>query len=143
MNWQRIAVIVGAVALGAGAWRAGGWQGMALLGSGLMLWLLLYYTRIITVMKRASERPIGYVGSAVMLNARLKPGVPLLHVVALTRALGKLQSPPGAEPEVYRWTDPGDSHVTAEFEGGKLVRWRLERPAPTTGEADPGAGSAA
>ena len=30
--------------------------------------------------------------------------------------------------EVYRWTDPGGSHVTADFEGGKLVRWRLERP---------------
>ena len=44
---------------------------------------------------------------------------------------------------MYRWTDPGQSHVTTEFEGGKLVRWRLERPAPAASEADPGTGSAA
>lgn len=143
MTWQRILTLLAAIALGAGAWRAGGWQGIAMLGSGLVLWFLMYYTRVMTVMKRANERPIGHVGSAVMLNAKLKPGLPLLHVVALTRALGKLQSPPGAEPEVYRWTDPGQSHVTTEFEGGKLVRWRLERPAPAASEADPGTGSAA
>ena len=83
MKWQRILAILGAVALGAGAWRAGGWQGLALLGSGLMLWVMLYYTRLMTIMKRAVDRPIGYVGSAVMLNAKLKRGQPLLTVLAL------------------------------------------------------------
>ena len=137
MKWQRILAILGAVALGAGAWRAGGWQGLALLGSGLMLWVMLYYTRLMTIMKRAVDRPIGYVGSAVMLNAKLKRGQPLLTVLALTRALGQRLSDEGAEPEVYRWRDPGESHVTAEFEGGRLARWQLERPAeaPETGPA--------
>jgi hypothetical protein len=37
------------------------------------------------VMRKAANRPMGYVGSAVMLNARLKPGVNLMHVVAMTR----------------------------------------------------------
>lgn len=64
------------------AWRTGGWAGLALLGSGLLLWLLLNYTRIMTIMKRAADRPVGYVGSAVMLNARLKQGMPLLDVLA-------------------------------------------------------------
>ena len=128
MTWQRILTLVIAVALGAGAWRAGGWAGLALAGSALVLWFMLYYTRLIQVMKRAADRPVGYVGSAVMLNAKLKPRKSLLHVIALTRSLGQTLSPAGTEPEVYRWTDPGGSHVTADFEGGKLVRWHLERP---------------
>lgn len=132
MFWQRLLAIVLIVALGAGAWRAGGWPGLALLGSGLVLWGLLYCTRIITVMKRAADRPIGYVGSAVMLNAKLKPRAALLHVLALTRSLGERLTAEGIEPEIYRWTDPGASSVTAEFENGRLARWRLERPhAPT------------
>ncbi len=139
MNWQRILTLVAAIALGAGAWRAGGWAGLALLGSGLVLWFLLYYTRLINVMKRAADRPIGYVGSAVMLNAKLKNGLSLLHVVALTRSLGERLSADGVQPEIYRWTDPGESVVTAEFEAGKLARWRLDRPAgappATVGEA--------
>ena len=39
-----------------------------------MMWLLLHYTRLITILKKAADRPIGAVGSAVMLNAKLKPG---------------------------------------------------------------------
>ena len=130
MTWKRILTLAIAVALGAGAWRAGGWAGLALAASALVLWFLLYYTRLIQVMKRAADRPIGYVGSAVMLNAKLKPRQALLHVIALTQALGERLSPDGAEPEVYRWTDPGGSHVTAEFQGGKLQQWQLERPTP-------------
>ena len=136
MTTQRILTLVVAIALGAGAWRAGGWAGVALLASGLVLWFMLNYTRLLTIMKRAADRPIGYVGSAVMLNAKLKPRMALLHVVGLTRALGERLSPEGTEPELYRWRDPGDSHVTAEFEGGRLARWRLERPAEPAGPAD-------
>ena len=117
MTWKRILTLAIAVALGAGAWRAGGWAGLALAASALVLWFLLYYTRLIQVMKRAADRPIGYVGSAVMLNAKLKPRQALLHVIALTQALGERLSPEGAEPEVYRWTDPGGSHVTAGWSG--------------------------
>ncbi len=129
MTWQRILTLLAAIALGAGAWRAGGWSGLALLGSGLVLWFMLYYTRLINVMKRAADQPIGYVGSAVMLNAKLKQGQALLHVVALTRSLGERLSPEGTQPERYRWTDPGESSVTAEFDGGKLTSWQLDRPA--------------
>lgn len=129
MNWQRWLVIAGAVALGAGAWRAGGWPGLALLASGLVLWALLHYHRIVAVMKRAAERPIGHVGSAVMLNARLQAGQNLLHVVALTQSIGERLSEPGADPEIYRWRDPGQSSVTAEFRHGRLTHWQLQRPA--------------
>ena len=135
MSWKRILTLAIAVALGAGAWRAGGWAGLALAASALVLWFLLYYTRIMTIMKRAADRPIGYVGSAVMLNAKLEPRMPLLNVIALTRSLGERLSAEGAEPEVYRWRDPGDSHVTTEFEGGRLLRWQLQRP-PVPSEPD-------
>jgi hypothetical protein len=49
------------------------------------MWLLLHFTRLMTIVRRASNQPIGYVGSAVMLNAKLKPKVSLMHVIAMTR----------------------------------------------------------
>jgi hypothetical protein len=58
----------------------------------------------------------------------LKPGVTLLHVVAMTRALGALQSAKDEQPEVFRWTDSAQSHVTCTFIGGKLSRHTLFRP---------------
>lgn len=137
MQGKPLLTWVAAVALGALSWRAGGWAGVALLASALVLWLLLGYTRVMTVARRAAQRPIGYVDSAVMLNARLRAGQPLLHVMALTQAMGQRMSPEGAEPEVYRWQDSGQSQVTAEFERGRLVRWRLERPAPEPAPAPP------
>ena len=131
MTWQRILTLIAAIALGAGAWRAGGWAGIALVGSALVLWFLLSYTRLITIMKRAADRPIGYVGSAVMLKVKLRPKLSLMHVVGMTRSIGERLSPEGAEPEIYLWRDPGNSKVTCEFVGGRLVRWQLERPAQT------------
>jgi hypothetical protein len=52
------------------------------------MWVLLYFTRLVQIMKRASKRPIGYVDSAVMLNAKLKTGLSLMHVIAMTQCLG-------------------------------------------------------
>jgi len=55
-----------------------------------------------------------------------------MHVVAMTRALGALQTPPNQQPELYRWTDNSQSWVEAEFLEGRLVSWQLVRPtAPT------------
>ena len=71
-----------------------------------------------------------------MLNARLRKGGTLMHVIAMTRALGALQSRENEQPEVYRWTDAGGSHVTCEFLHGRLTRWTLVRPSPT--ESQPG-----
>ena len=129
-DWKKIVYPLAGLAIVFGAWRAYGLPGLAAAGGGLMMWLMLHFTRTMHVLKQAADRPIGYVGSAVMLNAKLKPGVNLLHVMAITRSLGELQSPPDAQPEVFRWTDTGGSSVTCEFEGGRLVRWMLARPAP-------------
>ncbi len=128
MNFQKILIPVLGVVLVAGAWRAYGWAGVALVASGIVMWLLLHFTRLTKVLGKAADRPIGDVASAVMLNARLKPGVNLLHVIAMTQALGERLSAEGEEPEVYRWTDAGHSSVTCEFANGKLVKWTLFRP---------------
>ena len=128
MNLRNILVPLGAVALIGFGFSAYGWAGVAAVVGGLVMWALLHFTRLVNVMKKAAKRPIGYVGSAVMLNARLAEGVNLMHVVAMTQALGELLSAEGVDPEIYRWTDGTRSHVTCEFRQGKLVKWTLERP---------------
>ncbi|MCJ0765443.1 glycerate kinase [Variovorax terrae] len=130
MNFQKIIVPVVGVVLVAVAYRAYGWGGVAIVAGAAVMWMLLHFTRMMQVLRRAANRPVGYVDSAVMLNAKLKPGMTLLHVVAMTRALGEGRSPKDEQPELFRWTDGSESHVTCEFLNGKLVKWELVRPAP-------------
>jgi hypothetical protein len=136
MNFQKLFVPAASLVLLFAAWRSYGWPGLAIVAGGLVMWLLLHFTRMMTVLKRAADRPVGHVGSAVMLNAKLRPGVTLMHVIAMTRSLGELRSPKGEQPEHYRWTDGSQSRVDCEFNQGKLVRWTLQRPSdepePTT-----------
>jgi hypothetical protein len=132
MNFQKLLVPVGAIVLLGLAWRSGGWGGVALAGGVIVMFLLMHFTRAMQVLKRAADRPVGYVASSVMLNAKLKKGVTLMHVIAMTRALGELRSPQDEQPELYRWTDTGGSYVEAVFNGGKLQSWTLTRP-----EAEP------
>ena len=123
-----VLVPLGCLALVVLAYRSYAWPGVAMAVGALVMWLLLHFTRMLQILKRAADRPIGFVGSAVMLNAKLRRGVTLMHVVALTRSLGALQSPKDTQPEVFRWTDASDSSVTCTFAGGKLTQWELQRP---------------
>jgi len=125
-------VLIGAVGLTAWAWQSWGWMGIAMVVTGGVMWLLLYFTRLVQIMKRASNRPIGFVDSAVMLNAKLKPGVSLMHVIAMTRALGQLESAKDAQPEVFSWRDGSQSVVRCVFAQGKLQSWTLDRPFQAT-----------
>lgn len=125
---QRIGIPLGVVALLLAGYAAWGWPGVALVGGGVLLWLLLHFTRVMHVLKRAADRPIGYVDSAVMLQAKLKPGLTLLEVLALTRALGEPLHAGDTQPERYRWRDPSDATVTCEFLHGRLQRWDFRRP---------------
>lgn len=125
---SRIGIPLLGVLLVAFAYVAYGWGGVAAAAGALVMWMLLHFTRMLAVMRRAAGRPIGYVASAVMLNAKLQSGMTLLHVVAMTRAFGKLLSEKGQQPEVFRWTDNGASHVTCEFAAGKLAKWEMVRP---------------
>lgn len=135
MNLQKIVLPVLGVVVVAAAYRGFGWSGVALALGGIVMWMLLHFTRMMKVLQRAADRPVGYCDSAVMLNAKLRPGVNLLHVMAMTRAIGEPLSEKDAQPEVYRWTDASGSHVTCEFADGKLVRWALFRPPAPAEEA--------
>jgi hypothetical protein len=137
MNFQKILVPILGVVLVVVGYRTYGWGGVAVVAGGMLMWVLLHFTRMMQVLKRAADRPVGHVGSAVMLNAKLKPAMTLLHVVAMTRALGELKSPKETQPEIYRWTDTGQSYVTCEFAGGKLVKWELTRPSQDETPAAP------
>ena len=128
MNLRNIGVPLGGLGLLGFGHYAYGWLGVAAVSGGLVMWALLHFTRLLNVMRKAANRPMGYVGSAVMLNAKLQEGVNLMHVVAMTQSLGELRSAQDADPEVYRWTDGTQSHVTCEFHHGKLVKWTLIRP---------------
>jgi hypothetical protein len=129
MQFQKILWPLGSVVLAVAGYRAYGWPGLALVVGGLVMWQLLHFTRMLQILKRAANRPIGHVDSAVMLHSRLQAGLPLLQVVGMTRALGLLESPKDAQPERFRWTDTSQASVLCVFLGGKLQSWDLQRPA--------------
>ena len=129
MNFNKILAPLAIVVLTIGAWRQFGWPGIALAAGGVIMWILLHFTRLMTILKKAANRPVGHVASAVMLNAKLKKGMTLMHVIAMTRSLGALQPPKDEQPEIFLWTDPGQSTVSCTFVGGKLLEWTLTRPA--------------
>ena len=128
MKLQQIWIPLAALAGLAYGYHAFEWMGLFLVLGGLVMWALLHFTRLVKVLERAANRPIGHVDSAVMLNAKLKTGVNLMHVIALTRSLGELTSPKGEQPEVFRWRDNSASVVTCVMQDGRLQSWTLERP---------------
>lgn len=128
MNFTRIIGPLAVIIFTIGAWRQFGWPGIAMAAGGVVMWVLLHFTRLMHILKKAAERPIGHVASAVMLNAKLRKGMTLMHVIAMTRSLGALQTPKDEQPEVFHWTDTGQSTVACTFLGGKLQAWTLTRP---------------
>lgn len=130
MNLQKILIPLAIIGGSALAYRSYGWAGIAVVVTFLVFGILLHFTRLMTILKRAANRPIGHVDSAVMLNAKLKPGATLMHVVAMTRALGLLKSAKDTQPEIFEWKDGTDSVVTCTFVGGKLASHVLVRPDP-------------
>ena len=122
---SRLGWLLAALALVAG-WLAYRWQGLLMAATLIVFWLLLQFGRALRAMKNAADSPLGFVASAVMFQSRLKPGLAMLQVVALTRSLGcKL----GESSDVWRWADGGGNSVTLSFTDGKLTAWVLERPA--------------
>ena len=136
MNFSKILIPIGVVVFVAGAWHQYQWQGVAIATGAVVMWVLLHFTRMVTVLSRAGNRPVGHVGSAVMMNAKLKKGVNLMHVIAMTKSLGQRLSEENAQPEVFKWADAGESFVTCTFKDGKLTEWAMTRPDPIEVDAD-------
>ena len=85
MNFQTIAAPLGVLLLLGWAYQSMSWMGVAMALGGLVMWALLHYTRLVHIFKKAADRPIGFVASAVMLHVKLKPKMPLLKVIALPK----------------------------------------------------------
>ena len=128
MNFSRILIPIGVIVFVAGAWHQYKWPGVAVSTGAVVMWILLHFTRMVTVLSRASNRPVGHVSSAVMLNAKLRKGVNLMHVIAMTKSLGVRLSEENAQPEIFKWTDSGDPFVICTFKAGKLQTWNMTRP---------------
>lgn len=125
MNRGWIAWTLAVAAIGAG-YASYGWPGVALAGTVIVFWLLLDFSRAMRAMRRAGAAPKGSVASAVMLSARLRPGMTMLEVLPLAGSLGEALD--AGAGERYRWTDAGGIRVLAAFEAGRLRSWSLERP---------------
>jgi hypothetical protein len=110
-----------AVGLGYVQW---GWQGVLLGITLVCFWLLLQFSRAMRVMRGATQSPVGYVKSALMMSTKLRAGMKMIDVVTMTKSLGAQVS---ETPEVWRWHDEGGDAVALTFEGGRLARWVLER----------------
>lgn len=107
------------------AWQSWGGQGVVAALTFIVFWLLLQFNRAVRTMKNASSAPVGHVPSAVMLHAKLKPGMTMLQVVGMTKSLGHKLDEAG---DRWAWADDGGSRVTLQFAAGKLVQFGLERP---------------
>lgn len=111
-------------ALVVGYWGYG-LPGLALASTAIVFWLLLQFSRAMRVMRRAGSAPLGQVGSAVMLNAKLRPGMTMLEILPLTGSLGAVVG--DAADETYRWRDAGGASVRTHLKNGRLQSWQLER----------------
>ena len=114
-----------AVAVVAG-WLGYGWPGLVLAFSVIVFWLLIQFNRAVRVMRNAADLPVGSVPSAVMLHAKLRTGMPMLQIVALTKSLGRHV---GDAPETWAWTDASGAEVRIVFDKGRCASWVLNRPA--------------
>jgi len=126
LGWALAALLVAA------AWRAYGWQGVLFALTVIVFWLLLQFSRGVRAMRQASAAPVGRIGSAVMVNAKLKPGMTMVQVLQATGSLGRKQADTPAAPDApdtWAWTDQGESTLTLVFERGRLRSWTLARPA--------------
>jgi hypothetical protein len=122
-----------AAAFAFAAWRAYDVAGLAFAASAIVFWLLLQFNRAARVMKNAADSPVGHVASAVMFHAGLARGMTMLQVVTRTKSLGRKLA--GSDDD-WRWSDDGGASVELHFEGGRLVRWRIERAAEAATPAD-------
>ena len=124
--WLGWALAVVAVAVG---YAGHGWPGVLLALGVVVFWLLLQFSRALRVLRQASARPVGTVPNAVMLHSRLRAGLRLPQVLALTHSLGRRVAD---DPETFSWLDEGGDEVRVELRAGRVSRWRLLRGGDAT-----------
>ena len=58
MNFTKILAPLAIIVFTIGAWQAFQWAGIALAVGGVVMWVLLHFTRMVTILKKAADRPI-------------------------------------------------------------------------------------
>ncbi len=129
-----------AVAAVAAGFMAYGWPGVLLALSVVVFWLLLQFSRALRLMRKAAQRPMGSVASALMLQTRLQRGMLLADVMKLTGSFGSRDtsaagSDQAPDQETYTWADAGGDALQVTLMAGKVTAWELHRAAA----AEPGA----
>ncbi|HEU4460501.1 MAG TPA: hypothetical protein VFR90_15375 [Methylibium sp.] len=121
-----------ALVAGYAGWGA---RGLVLAVTVIVFWLLLQFNRALRTTRRAAQAPMGSVASAVMLHAKLKPGLRLADVLPLAGSLGEpLAGAGAADEERYRWADAGGREVQVVLRRGRVVSWTLDgQPAGPAG----------
>ena len=109
-----------------------GWRGVVLGVTVVVFWLLLQFGKAMRVMRTAAAAPVGVVGSAVMLHAKLRRGMRLIEILPLTRSLGRKVAD---DPETFEWRDASGAAVRVQLQRGRCTDWTLSRadgeaPAP-------------
>ena len=134
--FDKLGWLLAPVALGVGYWQYG-WPGLVLALTVIVFWLLLQFSRAMRAMRLAGSAPMGRIGSAVMLQSRLREGMRLLELIQITRSLGQKLSD---EPERFRWQDDSGASVEVELVNGRVSRWTLSRQStePDSGGAEAG-----
>lgn len=105
-------------------WRGWGWHGVVLGITVIAFWLILQFNRALRIMRNAAGAPLGHVPSAVMMNARLKRGMPMWQIVSMARSLGRPLDEAG---ERFAWADEGGAEVRLSLRRGRLHEWQLVR----------------
>ncbi len=104
-----------------------GWPGLVLAITVIVFWLLLQFSRSLRALRDAAARPVGEVGNAVMLHARLHPGMRLVEILKITRSLGRRTA--GPPDETFEWRDAGGDAVQVVLRNGRVSAVRLQRAA--------------
>lgn len=123
MNSNAFGWLLAATAVAVG-WFAWGWRGVVLAVSASVFWMLLQFSRALRAMRQAAGRPMGSTPNAVMLHAKLAPGMRLLDIIPVAGSLGR---PVAEDPETFVWQDEGGDTVRVELRAGRLQAWKLER----------------
>jgi len=102
-----------------------GWQGVMLVVCVAVGWLLLQFRRLMSVMDEAGRAKPGVIADAADVSTKVRPGMKLEDLVALTRSFGTKIAD---TPRTYAWTDAGGARLEIVLDKRRVQDCRLVEP---------------